>query len=93
MSRLLQVAFAAAVISLPGAAPALAQSAPSPAAVGEQFNSGANSVGRGAVQIGQGIKNGAIMTWQALSDGANAFASRISGQTAPASPSGGSSAP
>lgn len=47
--------------------------------VAQQFNSGAQRVGHGAAEIGEGIKNGAIMTWQALRDGANTVAHRFDG--------------
>ena len=57
-------------------------SQPSPGGVSEQFNSGVNHVGHGAAEIGQGIKQGAIMVWQSLRDGANAVAARFEGTQA-----------
>lgn len=47
--------------------------------VAQQFKSGANRVGEGAVQIGHGIKQGAILTWEALRDGATSAAARFNG--------------
>ncbi len=75
-----------AAVAMLIAVPAFAQSAPSPNSgnVAQQFSSGADSVGQGASQIGEGIKNGAIMTWQAVRDGADAFAGRFNGTQSPA---------
>lgn len=67
------------------ASPAFAQASaeqPNSGNVAQQFNSGANYLGHGASQIGEGIKNGAIMTWQAFRDGAYAFAGRFNGASA-----------
>ncbi|MBB5373923.1 hypothetical protein [Acidocella aromatica] len=73
--------FCLAALALPVAAPALAQSSYSPSSgeVSHQFSSGANRVGQGATQIGEGIKNGAIMTWDAMKNSAHAFANSFSG--------------
>ncbi|HTU55666.1 MAG TPA: hypothetical protein VMF62_17015 [Acetobacteraceae bacterium] len=57
-------------------------SQPSQGGVAQQFNSGANQVGHGAADIGEGIKQGAIMVWQSLRDGANAVAARFNGAEA-----------
>jgi len=51
----------------------------------QQVKSGANRVGNGFVQMGEGIKQGAIMTWQAVQDGAAAAAARFNG-SAPSPP-------
>jgi hypothetical protein len=70
----------AVIAGVPLVAPAHAQSTSENRRSGgvvQEFNAGANRVGQGAAQIGEGIKDGAIMTWQALRDGANAFASRF----------------
>jgi hypothetical protein len=79
MSRYARL-FCLAALTLPVAAPALAQSsyAPSSGEVSQQFSSGANRVGQGATQIGEGIKNGAIVTWDAMKNGAHAFANSFS---------------
>ena len=89
MQRPVKVIFFAVIVGLPLAASAPAQSPPdqpanqpSPGGVSEQFNSGANQVGHGAAQIGEGIKQGAIMVWQSLRDGANAVAARFNGAEA-----------
>jgi hypothetical protein len=103
MQRFLKLLFFSAIVGLPLAASAPAQSPPaqpanqpapaqspqsqpsgqpSPGGVSEQFNSGANRVGHGAAEIGQGIKQGAIMVWQSLRDGANAVAARFNGTQA-----------
>jgi len=95
MQRPVRTLFVAAITGLPLVAPALAQSSseqPNSGSVAQQFNSGANRVGQGAVQIGDGIKDGAIMTWQAFRDGANAFAGRFSGDRASAAYESNSSA-
>lgn len=80
MSRYARL-FCLAALTLPVAAPALAQSSYSPSSgeVSNQFSSGANRVGQGATQIGEGIKNGAIMTWDAMKNGAHAFANSFNG--------------
>lgn len=39
--------------------------------VSQQFKSGADRVGDGAAQIGEGIKQGAILTWEAIKSGFN----------------------
>jgi len=95
MQRPVRTLFFAVIAGLPLVAPALAQSSsehPSSGSVAQQFNSGANRVGEGAAQIGNGIKDGAIMTWQAFRDGANAFAGRFSGDRATATYDSNSSA-
>lgn len=79
MSRFARL-FCLTALALPVATSALAQSsAPSSGEVSNQFSSGANRVGQGATQIGEGIKNGAIMTWDAMKNGAHAFANSFSG--------------
>jgi len=45
--------------------------------VGKQFKNGANQVGNGAEHIGQGVKQAAIVTWEAIKDGATSFAARF----------------
>ena len=60
-------------LCLVGAAPAQTPSSqPSASGVANQFQSGANHIGTGFVQVGQGIRHGAILTWDALVDGASA---------------------
>jgi hypothetical protein len=81
MSCSTRMFFLAAITALPLSVPAFAQSsgAPSSGEVSNQFSSGANRVGQGATQIGEGIKNGAVMTWDAMKNGAHAFANSFSG--------------
>lgn len=55
---------------------------PTPAGAAQQFKSGADHLGRGAADIGEGLKQGAIVTWLALRDGAAAIASRLNGDRA-----------
>ncbi|MGH7013645.1 MAG: hypothetical protein ACREEL_05730 [Stellaceae bacterium] len=65
-----------------GITPAFAQATnvkPTSDSVADQFKSGADRVGAGAAQIGEGIKDGAIMTWQAIKAGAAAAAAQING--------------
>lgn len=47
--------------------------------VAGQFKAGAERVGEGATQIGEGIKNGAIMTWDAMKAGAAAASAKFNG--------------
>lgn len=47
--------------------------------VAHQFKSGAERVGEGATQIGEGIKNGAIVTWEAMKAGAAAVGAKFNG--------------
>ena len=80
MRRSVRMLVFATITAVPLAGMAHAQSSPErqrSGDVAQQFNSGAQRVGHGAAEIGQGIKNGAIMTWQALRDGANAVAHRF----------------
>lgn len=49
--------------------------------VSQQFSRGADHVSKGATQIGQGIANGAEMTWDAMKAGANAFSKKITGDS------------
>lgn len=83
MGRPTGVLLAAVALSLALAGPATAQNSsdhPSSNGVAQQFKSGANTVGHGAVQIGEGIKQGAIMTWHALKAGASSFAAEFNGK-------------
>lgn len=80
MERPAGVLFAAVALGLAMAGPAPAQDTsgrPSPNGIARQFQSGANRVGHGAAEIGDGIRQGAILTWDAIRDGANAFAARF----------------
>jgi hypothetical protein len=66
---------------------ALAQTSPDqPNAngVSNQFQSGARNVGSGFAQVGQGIKQGAILTWHAIVDGVTTTASHFNGTNGPA---------
>ena len=71
-----------------GTGSAIAQTSakqPTSSSVAQQFKSGADRVGEGAAQIGAGIKQGAIMTWEAIKSGAAAAAAKFNGgQTSPA---------
>jgi hypothetical protein len=74
---------AAAGLALANSAPAQSRpSDPTSAGAAQQFKSGADHLGRGAADIGEGIKQGAIVTWQALRDGAAEVASRFNGDRA-----------
>ncbi len=74
---------AAAGLALANSAPAQSRpSDPTPEGAAQQFKSGADRLGRGAADIGEGIKQGAIVTWQALRHGATAIASRFNGDRA-----------
>lgn len=77
-------AFVIAVASLlvAGSGPSIAQTSsnqPNSSGIAQQFQSGADRVGQGAAQIGEGIKQGAIMTWEAIKAGATAAANKFNG--------------
>jgi hypothetical protein len=87
---------AVAAFVLSGGCPAVAQtsgSQPTSSGVAQQFKSGADRVGEGAAQIGEGIKQGAIMTWQAIKAGASAASAKFasSGSSSATSKTTGSS--
>lgn len=82
MGRPTGILLATVALSLALAGSAAAQNSsdhPSSGGVAQQFQSGANTVGHGAVQIGEGIKQGAILTWHALKAGATSFAAQFNG--------------
>jgi hypothetical protein len=65
---------------LTGAASAQTSSnQPNASGVANQFESGANHIGIGFVQVGQGIKHGAILTWDAIVDGVSTTATHFNG--------------
>ncbi len=79
----------AAATSLVMAGTALAQTpsdAPTLDGVSRQFASGADHIGHGAVQMGEGVKQAAILTWDALRQGAHAAAARFNAATSDAQP-------
>ncbi len=85
MHRSVRMLLFAATAGLAMATAAPAQSRPNdPTAAGaaQQFKSGADHLGRGAADIGEGIKQGAIVTWQALRDRAAEIATRFNGDRA-----------
>lgn len=84
MGRLTEsfLATAIAVSVMGGSGLAMAQTStdtPTGSGVSQQFKSGADRVGEGATQIGEGIKEGAIMTWEAIKAGAVAAAAKFNG--------------
>lgn len=56
------------------------------ASAGDQFKSAGQNIGAAAQKIGQGIKQGAIQTWEAVKAGTSAAADKFNGHptTAPA---------
>ena len=54
---------------------------PSPSDVSNQFKSGANHLGNGFSQVGQGIKQGAILTWDSIVDGVSTTKSHLEGNS------------
>lgn len=71
-----------AALAMRGTMPVSAQTTnakPTSDKVADQFKSGADRVGAGAAQIGEGIKDGAIMTWQAIKAGAVAATAQFNG--------------
>ena len=77
-------------------APARAQTPsnqPTSSGVAQQFKSGADRVGEGAAQIGEGIKEGAIVTWEAIKAGAVAVAAKFNGNQSSSAESKGSGRP
>lgn len=67
------LAFVAVVLA---AAPCSADSSNTTAGT---FNSGVQQIGAGAEKIGEGIKKGAIQTWEAVKAGASAAAAKFNG--------------
>jgi hypothetical protein len=54
--------------------------------VADQLRTGAQRIGEGATRIGEGIKQGAIQTWEAVKAGASAAADKLpGGKSAPKS--------
>jgi hypothetical protein len=51
---------------------------------GDQFKAAGQHIGTAARQIGEGVKEGAIRTWDAVKAGANAAGEKLSGDSAPA---------
>lgn len=82
MKRRFAILLAVAGLWLPGAALAQSSAGAGAGGIAQQFTHGANVVGQGAVQIGHGIRNGAILTWEAIKRGAHSFADTISGKNA-----------
>lgn len=65
---------------LPAAASAqTSPNQPDATGVSNQFQSGANRVGSGFAQVGEGIKQGAILTWDAIVDGVSTTAAHFNG--------------
>lgn len=76
--------------------PSFAQTSNSPptsSGVAQQFKSGADRVGEGATQIGEGIKEGAMMTWEAIKAGTAAMAAKFNGSQGASTAKPGSSTP
>jgi hypothetical protein len=89
MEHRLRTFMLAAVASLVLTGGALAQTSseqPNANGVANQFQSGANHVGSGFVQLGEGIKQGAILTWHAIVDGVSTTASHFNGNDKTAQP-------
>ncbi len=89
MKYSIRALFVAAIMSFWAASP-MAQTSSnqtSSSGVAQQFKSGADRVGEGAAQIGEGIKQGAIMTWDAIKAAVAAAAAKFDGSQSPASPS------
>jgi hypothetical protein len=79
--------FAAAPLALAddsGAAPSTSTASASSGDPGDQFKSAGQHIGTAARQIGQGVKEGAVRTWDAVKAGANAAGQKLSGDRAPA---------
>jgi hypothetical protein len=85
MKRSFAVLIIAAAAYLPVAGMACAQQSSQPdlTVVGQQFKSGADHVSNGAQQIGQGVRLSAIMTWNAVRQGAASFAAGFKGSNDP----------
>jgi hypothetical protein len=52
----------------------------------DQIKAGARRIGEGAEHIGEGIKQGAIQTWEAVKAGASAAADKLHGGKSAAAP-------
>jgi hypothetical protein len=79
MRKLMRGRVLIAVLVTLGATTAFAQS--DQGSVSGQFKSGAQSIGQGAASIGEGIKNGAIKTWDAVKAGAQAAGDKFNEPT------------
>jgi predicted small secreted protein len=81
MKRLVAVLIlvVAANVSLAGIASAQQSGQPDLKMVGQQIKSGADRVSNGAQQIGEGVRLSAIMTWNAVRQGAASFAAVFKG--------------
>lgn len=80
MQRPARVIFFVVAVSWCLTGPALAhmlENGPTAGDAAQQFKSGADRAGRGAAQIGQGFKQGAIVTWEAVRDGVASFVDRF----------------
>jgi hypothetical protein len=64
-----------------GPAPSTSASSSDP---GDQFKSAGQHIGTAARQIGQGVKDGAVRTWEAVKAGANAAGQKLQGERTPA---------
>jgi hypothetical protein len=51
------------------------------ASAGDQFKSAGQNIGAAAQKIGQGIKQGAIQTWEAVRAGASAASDKLNGHS------------
>lgn len=60
---------------------------------GDQIKTGAQHIGEGASRIGEGIKQGAVQTWDAVKSGAETAADKLKGHPAAASQSQPSAPP
>jgi hypothetical protein len=76
--------FLVLVLMAAGAAPVLAQT--DQGSVSDQFKNGAQSIGQGATSIGEGIKQGAIQTWDAVKAGAQAAGDKFNGDKPSSAP-------
>jgi hypothetical protein len=64
--------------------PSPSTSTSTPTAAGDQFKAAGQHIGTAARQIGEGVKEGAVRTWDAVKAGANAAGEKLSGDSAPA---------
>jgi hypothetical protein len=51
---------------------------------GDQFKAAGQNIGTAARQVGEGVKEGAVRTWDAVKAGADAAGQKLSGDSAPA---------
>ena len=80
------VAVSGASLAQTATSPPDSTNPPTSSDAAQHFKSGADRLGEGANEIGVGIKQGAITTWEAIRAGVTSFAARFNGGGSTAKP-------